>query len=483
MRRTLALVALAVTAMVALSFLVPLAVLLRTQVRSQATQSAEQRAAAVAPVLALSTRPADLRRVVGGVDPTGRLAVHLPGGELIGTSHAPGRLLGQATAQRRSIASDVAGGWDYLQPVLLDQDRVAVVEEFVPRSELTRGVATGWAEMSLLALGLVTGSVVMADRLGAQLVRSSRSLSRASNALGGGDLGIRVDPGGPPELQEAGRAFNAMADRITQLLATERELVADLSHRLRTPLMALYLAAEQLGPAPGAERIAAAVEHLESEVDSIIVAARSPLAVRPSQQGDRPRRRGDGAARGWEGRSRPDLPGVDGGGAGEAAEVAAHRVGFWSRLAEQQGRRCTFSATDEPTPVRLPTDDLAAVVDALVGNVFRHTPEGTPFAVVVERTAQTVLLLVDDGGSGIADPGSALSRGVSVGGSTGLGLDIARRAAASTGGRVRILRSPLGGARVEVAFALAAEPKGAGRGRWRRRHRRVGLPRRTRPRA
>ncbi|MFI9275936.1 sensor histidine kinase [Kitasatospora sp. NPDC052896] len=470
MRRTLAMVALAVTAMVALSFLIPLAVLLRTQVRTQATQSAEQRTAAVAPVLALSTQPADLRGVVSGVDPTGRLCVHLPGGVLIGTSHAPGALLAQATGQRESIARDVPGGWDYLQPVLLAQDRVAVVEEFVPQAALTQGVATGWTVMSLLALGLVTGSVLVADRLAAQLVRSARSLSRASNTLGGGDLDVRVAPGGPPELHEAGLAFNAMADRITQLLATERELVADLSHRLRTPLMALHLAAEQIGPVAGAQRITSAVHHLEGELDSIILAARTPLAVRPPQ-------RGDGQGRGAGRRARPV------GGFTEATEVAAHRVGFWSVLAEQQDRGCGFTATDEPTPVRVPEDDLAAVVDALVGNVFRHTPQGTAFAVTVERTAQSVLLLVDDAGPGIADPRSALSRGVSVGGSTGLGLDIARQAAAATGGQLRILRGPLGGARVEVTLGLAAESGGGGRRRWRHRRgrdgraRRRGLPR------
>ena len=49
------------------------------------------------------------------------------------------------------------------------------------------------------------------------------------------------------------------------------------------------------------------------------------------------------------------------------------------------------------------------------------------------RHAGWVTLVVEDGGTGVADPSSALHRGISGGGSTGLGLDIARAAAVATG--------------------------------------------------
>ncbi len=94
-------------------------------------------------------------------------------------------------------------------------------------------------------------------------------------------------------------------------------------------------------------------------------------------------------------------------------------------------------------------------MDALIGNVFRHTPQGTAFAVRVERADRHVLLTVDDAGPGVADPDAALTRGVSVGGSTGLGLDIVARAARAADGELTITRAPMGGARVRVSFALA----------------------------
>lgn len=244
-------VALLATSMVAVSFLIPLALLLRTQVHAEATAAAQQRAAVAVAALAQSSQPADLAPVVARLDSSDRLCLHLPDGQVVGTPHASAQLLGQAVQDRESVSRDVAGGWEYLQPVFLNLDRVAVVEEFVPRAELTRGVTRAWAVMSLLALGLVIGSVLVADRLGARAARASRRLAHASAALGAGNLDVRVEPAGPTDLYEAGLAFNSMADHVKQLLATERELVADLSHRLRTPLTALHLAVEQIGPVQG----------------------------------------------------------------------------------------------------------------------------------------------------------------------------------------------------------------------------------------
>ncbi|WP_405805083.1 HAMP domain-containing histidine kinase [Streptomyces sp. NBC_00210] len=434
MRRALAGISLAATLMVALSFLIPLALLVREQARDRVTTAAEQRAAALSPVLALTTRPADVQQAVSGLGSDDQLAVRLPDGRLVGTLHAPKEALERAVGKRETRVLDTADGWVYLQPVVLAQNRVAVVEAYVPAGDLTRGVWESWGVMSLLALGLVGGSVLVADRLGARVVRSSRSLKRASLALGSGDLDIRVEPDGPPELQEAGAAFNTMADRVVELLAIEREMVADLSHRLRTPLTALYLEADLLGGSPGARRITEAVAQLESELDSIITAARTPLAAGPAN-GTIP--------------ARPS----------EVTEVVAMRLDFWSVLATQQDRLYERSFTPRPTPVRFPEDDLAAVVDALIGNVFRHTPQGTAFAVRVERTVRHVVLTVEDAGPGVADPDAALTRGVSIGGSTGLGLDIVARAARAAGGELEISGAPMGGARVRVSFGLAGEAR------------------------
>jgi signal transduction histidine kinase len=264
--------------------------------------------------------------------------------------------------------------------------------------------------------------------------------------LGGGDTSVRVSVSaqGPYELREAGQAFNMMAARMEQMLAAERELAADLSHRLRTPLTALRLNVAGLGESQEAEQTRDAVQRLEQEVDQIIKAARS--------HGQNP-----------------------GSVSCDASKVAHERLAFWSALAEDQGRAWRYFGATRPVTVPVAGTDLAGVLDVLLGNVFRHTEERVGFSVGLWSDRGSVYLLVEDAGPGIADPEAALRRGHGAGGSgsTGLGLDIVRRVAEGTGGGVHIGRSPMGGARVHVWFPdrANAEPPTV---RWR-----VGRHRRT----
>ncbi|MFC4906350.1 histidine kinase dimerization/phospho-acceptor domain-containing protein [Actinomadura gamaensis] len=442
MRRTLVVVALAASAMTALAFLIPLALLVRETVHDRALNAAERQAASIVPDLATVSAPDDLERAVAA-QPAGiahRMTLHLADGSTVppaGRRSATPAQLAASIAHGRSTTVGVRGGESLLQPVWLAGGKVVVVEVFVPRSELTRGVTRSWVVMSLVAFVLVGGSVFAADRHGARVIRATRRLSGAAAAFGDGDLGARVAPEGPPEVAEAGAAFNAMADHVVQLLAAEREMAADLSHRLRTPLAALRLNAEALGGGPVADQTREAVERLEREVDQIIRTVRKPTAR----------------------------------GSCDAAKVLRDRVRFWSVLAEDEGRSCELIGADRPAPLPLPGSELAAAVDALLGNVFKHTPEGAAFAVTLHRGQGVTGILVADAGTGIADPEAALQRGRSGGGSTGLGLDIARRAAESTGGYLRIHRSVLGGAQVQMWFRTRwLPPQRRSRRLVRRRH-------------
>jgi signal transduction histidine kinase len=430
-RRVLVLVSLAVTSMVALAFLIPLGLTVREIARDRALSDAERQAGALGPALAITTDRPALERAVASTQAgaAGRMTVHLPEGTAIGPGWAGRADLDAAARAGRSFAAHVPGGFALLQPVALDHGRIAVVEVFLPGADLSRGVWAAWAVMTCVAVALVAGSVAVADRLANGAVRSARRLAGAAGALGDGDLSVRVDPQGPPELQEAGKAFNAMADRVTQLLAAEREMAADLSHRLRTPLAALRLNAGALGSGEPADQTRQAVDQLEREVDFIIRAVRTP----------------------------------GGHGTCDAAEVLRGRLRFWSVLAEDEGRSWDLIGAAHPAPVPLPAAELAALVDALLGNVFRHTPEGTDFAVTLHPGEGMTGILIADAGPGITDAPAALARGSSGRGSTGLGLDIARRAAESTGGNLRIDRSALGGAQVQVWLRTGHRPRPRGR--------------------
>jgi len=182
------------------------------------------------------------------------------------------------------------------------------------------------------------------------------------------------------------------------------------------------LDADAVGSGPVAERIRSAVITLGHDVDRII------QSLQPEE-------------------GEPD-------GTCDVAAVVEARMAFWAAHACDQGRMLEVDV-GEPAWVPLAPDALAAVVDALLENVFRHTPAAAPVGVSVVRHAGWVTLVVEDGGTGVADPSSALHRGSSGVGSTGLGLDIARAAAEATGGTIHLERGRLGGARVRLRFGEA----------------------------
>ncbi|WP_229067581.1 HAMP domain-containing sensor histidine kinase [Actinoplanes sp. DH11] len=424
MRWALNRLALAITSMVALAFLVPLAVATRQIAYDRAISDARQQATAMVTVLGVNSDPVELTNAVASTaaGSAGRLAVHLPGLEPIGITHLNGDTVRRAVGERRSATAEAPGGIAYLQPTVLTDGRTVVVEVFVPEEETRRGVGFAWLALGGLAVVLVGGSVLLADRLGSQLVKSTRQLAAATRRLGGGELNERITPTGPPELRDAARDFNAMADDLRRLLDRERELAADLSHRLRTPLTGLRLDVEAMPPGPIAERMRQACDLLDEELEAIITGARLGVEAR--------------------GTERCDL-----------VEVLADRLAFWSVLAEDQERPWEVVGGNEPVMVPMSRSDVILVVDAMLGNVFSHTPDGVAFRVIVSGSG----LLVDDAGPGIPDPERAVKRGFSGAGSTGLGLDIVRRAAETVRGQLVIARSPLGGAR--VGFLLHAAPE------------------------
>ncbi|GHB22418.1 two-component sensor histidine kinase [Streptomyces viridiviolaceus] len=453
MRWALVKVSLAVTAMVVVAFAVPLGLVIREMARDRAFAGAEREAAAVAPALSITTDRDQLARVVASAGSDAGMAVHIPAsgaqgaGVDIGRQRATDEDIAAVRELGRASTTEVSGGSTLLQPVALSSGEIAVVEVYVPESEVTNGVGTAWAVLAAVGAALIVGSVAVADRLGVRMVRPAQRLVEGAHELGEGKLGARVPEEGPTELRLAAVAFNSMADQVVQLLANERELAADLSHRLRTPLTVLRLNAASLGDGPAADQTRAAVEQLEREVDTIIRTARD---------------------------AKPQTAAAGPGAGCDAAEVVRERMAFWSALAEDEGRKWRVAGADRPVRIPVARADLAAALDALLGNVFRHTQEGTAFAVDVHNGEDAVIVLVSDAGPGIPDPEAAMARGRGSGsdGSTGLGLDIVRRLAESTGGDVRIGSSVLGGTEVRIWIQLdgrAAPVRRGHRGAVRRR--------------
>jgi signal transduction histidine kinase len=430
---------------VLVSFLVPLALVLRTLAADRAVSAASAEAQSLAPlVTTLTTRSLRLTVDQVNAETSTPVTVFLPSGAELGQS-APVSPAVQLARNGRSFSAEAPGGEQVLVAVEGLAEGPAVIRAFVPGAVLRHGVARAWLLLGGVGLLLLLLSVVVADQLARSLVRPLTALAQAADRLAGGELSARATVAGPPEVRRAGAGLNRLAVRIGELLAHERETVADLSHRLRTPLTALKIDAESLRDGTEMERLLADVGAVEWTVSEIIREARRP--------------------------DTGSMPVVC-----DAARVVAERAAFWRPLAEDQDRRMTVDVIPAPVLVLVATDDLATCADILLGNVFTHTPEGAGFTVRLSRRAAggAWLVVADDGpGFRAADPPP---RGQSRGGSTGLGLDIARRVAEASGGTLTIGRSASGGGAVTLGLGFPAGPPEESR-----RHQRVRLRRRVLP--
>lgn len=407
MRRQITLLVAATTSVVLLAFLLPAASLVARVAESRALDAAQAQLQFLIPSVGLDQRE-DIAAALVGASGGGTVAVRWTDGTWVGE---PGTLPAGEQPTTASVR-EAADGTRLVQPVRRAEG-TAVVEVFVPADQLRAGVTRTWLVLGVLGVVLLTLALLVADRLARSLTRPVTDLATTAHRLGNGDLAARATPSGPAEVQAVGTALNRLAGRIGELLAAEREDAADLAHRLRTPLTALRLDVDALPPADR-DRLLADVDALGRGIDEVITEARRSV------------REGLGT-------------GCD------AVATVADRVAFWSVLAEEERRPVTVDLAEGPLPVRLAAGDLGAALDALLGNVFAHTPEGTALHVAVRpRVGGGAEVAVTDDGPGVPAGEAALQRGHSGAGSTGLGLDIARRSAERSGGRLQVTSSSAG---------------------------------------
>jgi signal transduction histidine kinase len=421
MRRQLIIGAAAVTATVVIAFVVPLGLAVRVLAANRPLNAAEQVAQSVATVFALTddTQVGADAVVAAQARTDAALTVFYRDGRTLGAD-APRTAEVDRAFSGVAFAADIGNDRHIFVPVTRAEGTVAVVRAVVSGAELRRGVTQSWLLLLGLALGLLAFAIVLADALGRSVVKPTRELAATARRVAAGDLSARVSPAGPPEVADVGGALNGLAGRITELLAAEREMVADLSHRLRTPLTALRLDAEAVADPDDRNRLRGDVDAVEATVTELIREAREPAAAPPQEPID-------------------------------LVPIVRERADYWGALADDQGRTWELNIATQVAPVRLRPADAEALLDVLLDNVFSHTGEGTPYWIRLERNR----LVIEDAGPGFSTPLPS-RRGRSDSGSTGLGLDIARQTIQRAGGRLEVAPRQPRGARVEVVLATDA---------------------------
>ncbi len=356
----------------------------------------------------------------------------------------PDRGLQQVLAERASSPQPVAHGiGDELVvtvPVLEAGSLVGAVEVARPLSDVraqTRSRDLALAGLGLLAL--VFG-ITVAALLATRVVRPVRRLGDVARRFGRGDLDVRAPRESIRELGELSETFNAMADALAAHVTAQQEFAANASHQLKTPLTGLQLRLEAIATANGeidvpdeARKALMDVGRLNALTEDLLQLAR---ATAPVQRGERI----------------------------ELGALVENVVERWTETSSRRAKPLHLELRDAAV-VRADPDDLEHLLDNLIDNAMRYSPDGAH--IDVEVSGGTVSVAND--GPGIpADEQTRIferfyrgRRGRAVAPGTGLGLAVVGALAARWGGEVRLVPD----VRTRFEVQLPAEAPAAGRSR------------------
>jgi signal transduction histidine kinase len=289
--------------------------------------------------------------------------------------------------------------------------------------------------------------------IGQQLQAGSLALGQAARSLGDEDGGYR-SPAGPMtaelaalsrELAKTSEKLKESREREHALDQSRRQLVAWVSHDLRTPLAGLHAMAEALEDGIAAEparyhrQIRAEVGRLARMVDDLFELSRvqaGTLRLSPGQIA--------------------------------LEDLVNDALASTEALARARGIRLTGEA-DAPLMVRADPREMSRVLTNLLVNAIRHTPEEGSVHVVAAPEAGGALLAVADGCGGIPEADLACvfdaawrgsrERGPDTGSGAGLGLAIVRSIVEAHQGQVSVVNTTQG-CRFEVRLPAPAKAPG-----------------------
>jgi signal transduction histidine kinase len=276
------------------------------------------------------------------------------------------------------------------------------------------GAAVGVTAAAIVAATALAGwlTAVLAGRLG----RPVEELAEAASRLGRGDprpLGRRY---GVADLDQVADGIDTSARRLSSLLAADRELTADASHQLRTPLTALSMRLEEM--------IASADDpDVVREEGSAALAQAERLADVVTQLLSPARRATSSAA----------LTGID--------EIVRQQVVEWEPAFRRVRRKLVVIGV-RGLQAHVTPGGLAQVLATLLDNALMHG--GGTVTLQTSQNSRSVVVEVRDEGKGV--PPELVPRIFerSVSGrpeGTGLGLALARTMAAADGGRVVLIKA------------------------------------------
>lgn len=317
-------------------------------------------------------------------------------------------------------------------PVMFDSDVLGAIRISQPTKRVDKVLRSVRGRMWDSALITAGVAVLLSVGLALVLAQPIRKISRTATAFGAGDLEARADVGGRSEIADLSRSFDAMAERIEEMVGELRELdsvksdfVANVSHELKTPLTAIEGLSQTLRDG--------AVEDEEVRqrfLSSIVIESQRLLLMVSNLLNLATAERGALSA---------DSEPFD------IETVTSEIVARFAPLTEKRG--VTVDVKPEPHPATALGDRemFGLALSNVVDNAIKFSPPGGKVTISWDLSGEEIVIGISDEGHGIPEESrdkvferfaSGTERGPSRG--TGLGLSIARMNLSAQGGSIEI---------------------------------------------
>ena len=335
--------------------------------------------------------------------------------------------LGSHTRVAASV-DGVAGFWVSFR---LDENDNEEYWLILPAKIASRSIASHWLSWGFLALLLALG---MAWLIASRLSRPLKALVQSAEIVGRGQFPAPIPENGPEELRRLARSFNTMASDLQGHEKDRSEVLAGISHDLRTPLTRLRLEAE-MSIENEASRLAAIadIEQMEAVISQFMDYARTESGETPELV---------------------DLESL-------LKDIAQRR--------NQLGQTCDTQLSSMPD-ILLRRGAITRAVNNLLDNAWKYGGGAMTLSSVIPQedflrgaANQEIWIEIKDHGPGIpADqverlkrPFTRLESARTDASGTGLGLAIVERVARLHGGRLELLANPAGGLIARLVLPLS----------------------------